>query len=612
MTISARTRQVNPRLGTYFGIFTSSLAALVVLAIIFENLGMSDATLRWTMLLGPIALYSTIAVLASTSHSLDYFAAGRRVPSVYTGLILAVSALGASGLAALTGVLFVAGFDGLAFMIGGLAGFVVMAVLLAPFLRKFGAYTLPTYLGRRFESRALRLLAAGVIAVPMLLIISAELLIGARFASWLSGAPVPPMLALLSVCVLLATVPGGLRSLSWSSAAQAIAVLITIIVAVAIVALLMTKIPIPQLSYGPIVRSLIREEAALAMPDALASPFAMVLPGDGYVTMMKRFVSPFATVGPGAFVVTVLTVMAGFASAPWLLPRVSATPGVYDARKSLGWATLFFGLLFLTMTSVAAFLRAPLMDLALQENLTALPDWLVRLKSAGLVQTSDTMDPAGILGTAYSRDFVLLALPVSQSLPHTLIYLVAAAVVAASLTGAGAAANGLANLIAEDVVGGLTWEPPSDTLRLLLARVLLAVVIAGGAGVSLLAPTDPLKLLHWALVITAATSFPVLVLSIWWKRSNGYGAAAGMAVGFAVAVGSIVGGEVGLLPIAGPLAAAAGIPLGTIVAMVVSALTPAPSRHALELVRDIRVPGGEILYDREMQRLRLKQRRSAA
>ena len=81
---------------------------------------------------------------------------------------------------------------------------------------------------------------------------------------------------------------------------------------------------------------------------------------------------------------------------------------------------------------------------------------------------------------------------------------------------------------------------------------------------------------------------------------------------FAVAVGSIVGGEVGLLPIAGPLAAAAGIPLGTIVAMVVSALTPAPSRHALELVRDIRVPGGEILYDREMQRLRLKQRRSAA
>ncbi|MGE0855955.1 MAG: sodium:solute symporter, partial [Hyphomicrobiaceae bacterium] len=268
------------------------------------------------------------------------------------------------------------------------------------------------------------------------------------------------------------------------------------------------------------------------------------------------------------------------------------------------------GLLFLTMTAIAAFMRAPIMDLALDPNLKALPEWARHLTSAGLAKVPGDTFPVALQSFTLNRDYVLLALPTATGLPGTIVYLVAAALVAAALACAGATVANLANILAEDIVNGLTWEPPVDGARLLLARALLLLAMAGVAAVSLLTPSDPLRLMHWALVVTAATAFPVLILSIWWKRLNGFGAVAGMATGFALAVGAITAGETGLLETPGPLVAAAGLPAGAIVAMIVAVLTPAPSRHALELVRDIRVPGGEILYDREMQRLRLKHRRA--
>lgn len=609
MTFTPRTRFVNPRLGTYFGIFASALAAVFFLAAIFEQLGLSDVALRHMMLLGPIALYGAIGIASATSQPLDYFAAGRRVPALFTGLALAVSALGATGLVSLTGVFFVSGFDGLAITIGGLAGFVVMAILLAPFLRKFGAYTVPTYLGRRFESRMLRLLAACFLAVPLLLLIAAELRLGAGVASWLSRTPEPTVLMGLAVVVIVTVVLGGMRSLSWSNSAQAITVVLAFLVPVAVVAVLVTKLPIPQLSYGPIVRSLIRQEAALALPATAAAPLAFGLPADGFAVIAKRFATPFGSIGPAAFVITILTVMAGLACAPWLLPRVSATPGVYEARKSLSWATFVFGIIVLTMTSVAAYMRGPLMEFALDSEARQIPEWMARLQAAGLVQITTSATRFAVGSIAFERDGVFLALPLATGLPMAFVYLAAAAAIAAALATASAAATALGNMLSEDIINGLSWEPPGDTVRVFLARLLLAVAVGAGTAIALIAPTDPLKLLLWAITITGATAFPVLVMSIWWKRINSYGALAGMTAGFAISLSAIIAGEAGWLTVAGTIAAAVAIPVSVFAAMLVSVLTPPPSRHGLELVRDIRVPGGEILYDREMHRLRLKQRR---
>ncbi len=611
MTFTPPTRFVNPRLGTYFGIFASALAAVFFLTAIFEQLGMSDVVLRWMMMIGPIVLYGAIGLASATRQPIDYFASGRRVPAVFTGLALAVSALGATGLVTLTGVFFVSGFDGLAITIGGLAGFVVMAILLAPFLRKFGAYTVPTYLGRRFESHFLRLLAAVLLAVPMMLLIAAELRVASSVGAWLTGTPAATLLPFLALTVLVTIVLGGMRSLSWANSAQAITVLLAFLVPVAVVAVMVSKLPLPQLTYGPIVRNLIRQEAALALPAVAASPFGFELPGEGYAIIAKRFATPFGGIGPAAFVITMLTVAAGLASAPWLLPRVSATPGVHEARKSLGWATFFFGLLVLTMTSVAAFMRAPVMDLLLSTETTQMPHWLDDLRRTGLAQLAPKSGQVTVSSVSFWRDGIFLALPMVSGLPVAVIYLAAASAMAAALASIGAAALALGNLLSEDIINGLTWEPPSDTVRLMMARAMLAAALGAGASIALVTPTDPLSLLLWAVTITGATAFPILAFSVWWKRLNGFGALAGMIAGFGLSAGAIIASEAGWISTSGIVAAGIALPAAAIAAMVVSVMTPKPSRHDLELVRDIRVPGGEILYDREMRRLRLKQRRSA-
>ena len=213
MSVTSRTRFVNPRLGTYFGIFASSLAGLVMLLLIFEELGTADALLRWAMLLGPIVLYAAIGLCVPTQEPLEFFAAGRRVPAGYTGLGIGVAAMGATGIVAVTGVFFLIGFDALCLMIGGLGGFVIMAVMLAPFFRKFGTFTVPSYLGRRFESKTVRLLSAALLTVPALLMLAAELRMGAYAAGWLSGQPASLMIVLL-VAAFIAMVGAGRHALA--------------------------------------------------------------------------------------------------------------------------------------------------------------------------------------------------------------------------------------------------------------------------------------------------------------------------------------------------------------------------------------------------------------
>lgn len=607
MSFTPRTRLVNPRLGTYFGIFAALFVGLALQVTIFEQLGVSLPVLSGMMLIGPVLLYAAIGLAAYTADPLDYFAAGRRVPAAYAGAGLAVTASGATGLVAATGAFFLVGFDALCISIGIIAGFVVMAVLFAPFLRKFGAFTIASYLGRRFESRLVRILAAALLSVPMLLLIAAEIHMGSFIAAWLTGRPQPAMTAILVVALVGTLVLGGVRSLTWSSVAQAIAALIAFIVPVAIVAVLMSHLPLPQLSYGPLLRSIGREEAMQAMEIVRAAPFDFNLPGIEATAVTKRFSMPFGEVGSAGFVLAIVLLMTGIASAPWLLPRVATAPGVYEARKSLGWATFFFGIAMLTATAIAVYMRGYLMDIVgLRAN--ALPQWLDTLQAMGFAGVVDDTGRMSIDDFRFTRDSIVLALPVAAGLPAAVGQLAAAGVVAAALAAAGAGAVALANMLTEDVLHGLSWEAPGARSRLLSSRLFLALVAAAGGIVAMVAAGDSLKLLFWALAITGATAFPVLLLSIWWKRLNAYGAAASLTCGFGVAVLAILAAEAGWIGLSSHLAGVMGLPVAVAVALAVSMTTAAPSRHALELVRDIRIPGGEIIYDREMRLQRLKQR----
>jgi cation/acetate symporter len=558
------------------------------------------------MLIGPLLLYAAIAASVFTKDPIDFFVVGRRVPAGYTGLGIASSAMGATGIVAMTGVFFIIGFDALFIVIGGLAGLVLMAVMLAPFLRKFGMFTVPSYLGRRFDSRSVRILCAALIAVPMLLLLAAELRIGAFVAAWLVGQPQSLMVVLMTFCVVLGLVLGGMRSFTWTSSAQAIAAILALMVPVAVVAVMATNFPLPQLTHGPLLRELVRNEVIQGVPIVEASSFAFMLPGDGMLPIAKRFTEPFGNVGPAAFVVAMLTVAAGVASAPWLLPRVTMTPGVYETRKSLGWATVFFSLVMLTVASVSVFMRDYVMDVVAAAGSTTVPDWLQQLTELGFAQIDTHSTRLVVASFSFWRDTVFLSLPIAAGLPNVFAYFAAAGAVAAALVAAGAVVGALGNVIAEDVINGLSWEPLPSEPRVWVARIAFGVVAILGGSMALVAPTDALSLLLTCLALTGSTLFPVLALSIWWKRMNAFGAMAGLASGFGVAVVTMLAGSA--IGLDGALAGLLGIPASVLGTILASLATPAPTRSVLELVREMRVPGGEVIYDREMRLLRLKNR----
>ena len=608
MAFTSRGRFINPRLGIFFGIFTSGFVSLVLILLMFEQMGAAQDVLSGAMLAGALCAFLLIAVASTTREPLEFFAAGRRVPAVYCGLSLASSTLGATGIACLTGAFFIIGFDAIWILAGGVAGYVIMAVLLAPFLRKFGAYTLPTYLGRRFDSRNVRVVSAALLAVPTLLMLSAELTIGAKAVNWLLGAGPAAATAVMVLAVIGGLVFGGMRALTWSSAATGVAALLALVVPVGIVAVLLGYLPLPQLSHGPLVRAVGRSEVIAAMPIVLQSPLGFELPFDGMQAVAKRFYEPFGAVGPLAYTLATLTTMMGVAAAPWVLPRVATTPGVYEARKALGWACFFFGTLMLTAVTIAVFMRHYLMQAA-GASIAAPPDWLRDLIGLRLAEMSTRGNKLAVGDIAFDRDSIVLALPHAAGLPDVFAFLAAAGIVAAAFAAASAAALTLAAMLSEDIVSGLNWQPPPTPVRLGTVRFLVVLVVGFGGFIAVLANGDPLKLLLWALALTASAGFPVLVASIWWKRINQFGALAGIVTGFAVAVLMILASETELIGLSSALAAIVGVPAGLLALISVSLLTLSPSRHSLELVRDVRVPGGEILYDREVRIQRQKERR---
>ncbi len=440
----------------------------------------------------------------------------------------------------------------------------------------------------------------------MLLLLADELRIGSFVAAWLVGQPQSLMVVLMTFCVVLGLVFGGMRSFTWTSSAQAIAAILALIVPVAVIAVMTTNFPLPQLTHGPLLRELVRNEVIHGVPIVEASSFAFMLPGDGMLPMAKRFTEPFGNVGPAAFVVAMLTVAAGVASAPWLLPRVTMTPGVYETRKSLGWATVFFSLVMLTVASVSVFMRDNVMDIVAAAGSTTVPGWLQQLTEFGFAQIDTRSTRLVFASFSFWRDTVFLSLPIAAGLPNVFAYFAAAGAVAAALVAAGAVVGALGNVIAEDVINGLSWEPLPSEPRVWVARIAFGVVAILGGLMALVAPTDALSLLLTCLALTGSTLFPVLALSIWWKRMNAFGAMAGLASGFGVAVVTMLAGSA--IGLDGALAGLLGIPASVLGIILASLATPAPTRSVLELVREMRVPGGEVIYDREMRLLRLKNR----
>jgi cation/acetate symporter len=611
MAFTSRTRLVNPRLGTYFGIFTAAFAALVLLALMFEQLGATEWLLRLIMLAGPVALYAAIGLSAGAREARDFFSCGRRVPAFFNGLVLGIAALGGAGFLALTGTLFFVGFDAMCLSIGWYAGLVFMGVLFAPFVRKFGAFTLPTFFGRRFESGTVRVVAAAILSLPILLLLAAEARLAGYAAAWLLGQSSRLMAVVAVACAAICVVAGGMRSLTWSSVAKAIAALLALAIPASIVALMISNLPLPQMTHGNVLRIISRAEVAHGVPIVLAPPLAFDLPGLGIEQLGKRFIQSFGSVGSLSFVLISLLVAAGIAASPTLLSRSVTTPGVYETRKSLGWAVLVVGIVVLTLPAVAIYLKELLFEQVVGRPAGQLPAWFQALQQAGVARIEPDTEVVRIANIGLERDAVLFALPIAAGLPQVLVYLAVAGGLAAALAALAASLVAAAAILTEDIVYGLPNESVPEAARIATARVAILGAAFVTTWLAVAAPGDPLHLVLWSLTLTAATSFPVLLLAIWVKRTNAWGALAALGTGCAVSLLAILLSETGAIDFPSALAGAVGLPVALLAGLLVSRLTPKPGRTALDIVREVRVPGGETLYDREQRLLRLKNRTPA-
>ena len=606
MANSSHVRMVNPRLGTYFGIFASAFAAIVLIALILEQLNASEGVLRWVMVAGPVLLYALIGLSTYCASPAEFFTAGRRVPPVFSGVVLAVLTVGGTGIVSVTGAIFLIGFDALCIVIAWSAGLVMMAVLIVPCLRKLGAYTVPGFLSMRFDSRLLGIASAAMLALPAVFILVAEIKIGALVAGWMLGLPidtlVPAGVALVAGTVIL----GGVRSSTWSGTAKAIGTLVALAVPVTVAAVMMTNMPVPQLSHGPVLKALGKLEKAQGLLIAFVPPFTFDLPGQGFEPILKRLAAPFGSIGRGSFIIACLVFMAGVAALPGLLTRVNTARGVYEARKSLGWAVVVVGVIALTLSAIAVFLRYTLMNEIIGIPVDRLPAWFATLVQAGFASHDSQVSRLALEGVSFKRDSIMLALPIAVGLPAVFVLLALAAALAAALASAAARIVTLAAMLSEDIVLAGRPEAVSDRIRMVLARVAIAIVAIVSAWIALSMPSDPLRLVLWALALAGSAAFPVLVLAIWWKRLNVWGATAGMTAGFAIALLCILAGQIPLTGLDPALAGVVAIPVAFGVAFTVSLLTPAPKRVAMELVRDMRNPGGEAVHDREVRMLRVK------
>jgi cation/acetate symporter len=606
MSAKSPQRTPNPHLGAYYGIIASAFVSLVVILAMFEQLGWSDDAIARGMILLPLGLYLFIAAGSQTLNVEDFFASGRRVPPVYNALVLAATTVGGIGFFAYTGTVFFIGFDALAIGLGWTCGLLLVGVLFVPYLRKAGAYTLPSFLGQRFRSREIRLVASVLRLSPTALLLAAEVKIAAVVASIF--LPLSFSLAVLLVALLVAAtgILGGMRALTWTGGAEFVAGAVGLAVPLIVVSVLLTNLPAPQFTYGEMFSSLHNAEITAEVPPAQHSGEEVsALPGTTPKPIAKPFLQPFGAIGQGGFVALFLCFAFGTASLPSLLVRSGVTRSVSDQRRSTAWALALVALFVITAPSVAVFAKLLMFrDMALAHS-SVLPSWLTELSGRQLVQAGD-INGDGTIGAGellIARDGIALALPMLAELPYILTVLMAAAGMAIALAAAGSHLFTLAGSLSDDLYRVLDRRPTALP-RLIAAWAAIAASALAVVVFLLVAEVDPLRAAVTAFAFAASTFFPVLLLAIWWPRCTAWGALAAMGTGFLILLVEIMVG--GLFAahtaVATAVASLIGIMLALAAGVGTSLYGPKPSQAGNAYYEEMRNPEGEAIFDQAQER----------
>jgi cation/acetate symporter len=569
----------------YLGSFTLLLILVTALLVLLElRFALPASIISWTFIGLTIGVYAVLGLRNRAETLDDYYVAGRRIPALFNGLAISADWMSAATFISLAGYLWLLGYEGLAYILGWTGGYVLLALLLAPYLRKFGQYTIPDLIGVRFRSNAARMTAAVMAIIVSFTYLTAQVWGIGIIMSLFLGVRFILGVAIGLGAVLFCSYLGGMKAVSWTQVIQGIILILAYLVPVTWLSLRATGVPLPQLMYG----------AALQQIDQL----------EALQHITRSYIAPYNDWSVWNFVAIAACLMCGTAGLPHILIRFYTAPTVHQARRSVSWALVFITLIYLTIPAYAAFSRleilrnvvgkrvAPIIEngkivtTVLGDSGEPLP-WVRNYTTTGLLTIADAPDMGGngdgILQFSELRidsDLVVLAMPDIAGLPHTIGALVVAGGLAAALSTADGLLVVITSAAAHDIYFAGLNRRASVRTQLRVGRAVLLLVAVLASLTALRRLDIIVKLVAWAFSLAASTIFPALVLAIFWKRANKYGAVAGMISGLTVVISYIalntLNPAINLLGIGSLGAGIFGMPTNFLVTILVSKLTPPP------------------------------------
>ena len=575
----------------YLG-YTGGFIVFTLILAVLEQMGVSNKIIGYCFVILTIGVYAYIGILSRTMDLSEYYVAGRKVPALYNGMATGADWMSAASFISMAGGLYLGGFNALGYVLGWTGGYVLVGILLAPYLRKFGQFTVPDFLGTRYEGNGATLCGVIVLFAASFTYIVAQCfgigIITSRFLG--IGFEVAIFVGLLGI--LVCSMLGGMRAVTWTQVAQYIILIISYLVPVIWLSTQKYGIPIPELTYGQALDQIAQLEQKLGIVKAHVSAFSDAT-------------GKFSWIEFNNFWALVLCLMIGTASLPHILMRYFTTPSVREARTSVAWSIFFIFLLYFTAPAYAAFAKVEVYQNVIGQPIAQLPAWVQNWSQVGGLLTIRDANNDGILQLAefvINQDIIVLSMPEIAGLPYVVSGLVAAGGLAAALSTADGLLLTIANALSHDLYYKMLDPNATTARRVTVSKILLLVVALIAAYVTSLKPGNILFLVGAAFSLAASAFFPALVLGVFWKRANKWGAITGMVAGLGICMYYMVRTYpfFGCLPaecvanqwfgLNAISAGMIGLPVGMLTIIVVSLLTSPPDEQTQQLVEHVRYP----------------------
>jgi cation/acetate symporter len=553
----------------------------------------------WTFLLvaASFALYIAIAIGSRASTTKDFYVAGAGVSPLANGMATAADWMSAASFISMAGLISFMGYDGSVYLMGWTGGYVLLALLLAPYLRKYGAFTVPDFVGDRYYSQVARIVAVVCAIFVSFTYVAGQMRgVGIVFGRFLE-VDVNVGVAIGMAIVFFYAVLGGMKGITYTQVAQYCVLIFAYMVPAIFLSLLITGNPIPQLGLGGLDQS-----SGMALLDRLNGLHAEL----GFAAYTSGTKSTLDVL----FITAAL--MVGTAGLPHVIIRFYTVPRVRDARLSVGWALLFIALLYTTAPAVAVFARTNLIDSVRDTPYSEMPEWFTNWEATGLVSFEDINGDGRIQFTGpespianeltVDRDIMVLANPEIANLPDWVVGLVAAGGLAAALSTAAGLLLVISSAVSHDLLKRSFKPGITEKQELIAARISagVAVLIAGYFGMN--PPGFVAQVVAFAFGLAASSFFPVIILGIFSKRTTREGAILGMVAGITFTAAYIVffnfvrpdlnHAEHWWLGISPEGIGTVGMLVNAAITLTVSRFTPAPPPQVQVLVELIRVPRG--------------------